>query len=215
MTKKQNGFIISESRNKIGLNEMKYDYLLKFLAENNMQIFTFNDLKKVIHETDGQSLKRSVYNWMQAGIIIRLKRGLYQIAYPKKADIPDLYIANRMYEPSYISLETVLSLHSIIPDVSVSVTSVSSKATRIFSNASGQFIYRTIKAEFFKGYYIMNENGYEIKIAEPEKAVVDYLYLNRVNVIDRMDKNALSSLSTSRLQKYSKLMRVDIGGLCA
>jgi len=45
-----------------------------------------------------------------------------------------LKIANELVSPSYISLETVLSFYSIIPDAVVSYTSVTTKQTKFFKN---------------------------------------------------------------------------------
>ncbi|MDY6787959.1 MAG: hypothetical protein SVK54_07530 [candidate division WOR-3 bacterium] len=188
---------------------MNFDNLMTFLIKNNMQVFSYNDLRTILPDAKQDNLKRNVYNWVDSGKITRLKRGLFQLAYPGKENVPDIYIANRMYEPSYISLDTALSIFNLIPEIAMTVTSVTSKATRRFNNQYGTFVYRTLKRNYFTGYSIMKEGNYEIKIADPEKAIADYLYLNNTKTIDRIDKTILRGLSKKRLDKYCKLMNVS------
>jgi len=60
--------------------------------------------------------------------------------------------------------------------------SVTAKINRTFNNRFGHFIYRHIKSDFFWGYTdIRTENGRYL-LAEPEKAVLDYLYLNMADI---------------------------------
>jgi len=194
---------------------MKYAELLRFAVDSKLEIFTMEDLMKLFPHEKEESMARLVYSWIETGKIVRLKRGIYQIAYPEKKILPDMYIANRLYSPSYISLETILSMHGIIPEIAMSVTSVTTKATRLFKNTYGGFSYRTLKKEYFTGYYLLNERGFAILAAEPEKAVVDFLYLNNLFKIDRADAGSMKKLSKKSLKKYADLMGVKIGGLYA
>lgn len=194
---------------------MKFEMLMRFLLENDMPVFSYNDLKTILHNEKQENLKRNVYNWVFSGKIARLKRGLFQLAYPQKEDIPDTYIANRIYEPSYISLDTALSMYNLIPEIAMTVTSVTSKATRQFKNQYGAFDYRTVKKDYFTGYSIVKEGKYEIRIADPEKAIADYLYLNSTITIDRIDRSVLRGLSEEKLNRYCKLMNVSLEQLYA
>jgi hypothetical protein len=63
-------------------------------------------------------------------------------------------------------------MYELIPDVPFSVTLITPKATRTFDTPYGRFVYRKIKQEAFFGF------DPETLIAEKEKALVDYLYLN-------------------------------------
>jgi predicted transcriptional regulator of viral defense system len=194
---------------------MKYNELLKFAVDSKVQIFSIEDLMKLFPNEKEESMARLVYNWIDSDKVIRLKRGLYQISYPEKKIIPDMYVANRLYSPSYVSLETILSMHGIIPEIAMSVTSVTTKATRHFKNSYGGFSYRTVKNEYFTGYYLLKERDFEILAAEPEKAVIDFLYLNNLSKIDRADGDRVKKLSKKLLKKYADLMAVNIGGLYA
>jgi hypothetical protein len=132
-----------------------------------------------------------------------------------------MYVASRLYSPSYVSLETALSNYSIIPEVSMAVTSVTTKPTRTFKNQHGLFIYRTVKPACFSGYYVAQVSGFPVLIAEPEKAVVDYLhfktYRKKEFVLpdERFDKGIISGLNTKKLNKYASLFNMDLGGFYA
>ena len=98
----------------------------------------------------------------------------------------------------------------------MAVTSISTKPTRRFKNKHGLFIYRTIKPDAFAGYYVEKYGIFEILIAEPEKALVDYLYFKRysrerLNFKDeRLDKDVISRLNRKKLNKYAKLYHLDL-----
>jgi hypothetical protein len=55
---------------------------------------------------------------------------------------------------------------------------VTTRKTNHFNNALGNFNYRTLKTELFWGYSEVGIEGKTFLLAEPEKALLDYLYLN-------------------------------------
>jgi len=135
--------------------------------------------------------------------------------------VPDMYVANHLYSPSYVSLETALSDYSIIPEVSMAVTSITTKTTRRFRNKHGLFIYRTVKPEAFAGYYVEREGGFDILMAEPEKALVDFLYFKAYHnkkfklEDERLDRDIISRLNRKKLNKYAGYYNMDLKGLYA
>ncbi|MEW6171432.1 MAG: hypothetical protein AB1472_07765, partial [Candidatus Omnitrophota bacterium] len=161
------------------------------------------------------------YRWVKKGWIYSLKRGLYELTYPKDFVVSDMYIANKLYNPSYVSLETALSNYSIIPEVSMAVTSLTTKPTRKFKNKHGLFIYRAVKPTAFTGYYVEKHGDFNILIAEPEKALIDFLYFkayrnNKINLKDeRLDRDIISRLSGKKLNKYAKLYNFNLKELYA
>lgn len=87
-------------------------------------------------------------------------------------------IANRIYSPSYISFESALSFYSLIPEGVYTITSATTLKTKSFSTGSAKFVFRHIRPELMFGYKLMKVQGQHYKIAEPEKVILDYLYLN-------------------------------------
>ena len=89
-----------------------------------------------------------------------------------------LYIANRMYRPSYISLHSAMAFHGFIPESIVQTTSVSTMKTKRFENSLGSFSYKKLKPQLFFGYtHLQFTKDKTILIATPEKSILDLLYL--------------------------------------
>src|ERR1700690_2530920 len=87
-------------------------------------------------------------------------------------------IANKLYSPSYVSFEMALSYYDLIPEGVYSITSAAGKKTTKFKTPIGEFAYRKIKPELLFGYRLQKQGKQRYKLAEMEKAVLDYLYLN-------------------------------------
>lgn len=129
---------------------------------------------------DYQNAHNQLNRWLKKGLIIKLKKGIYLLNKNDRRSNPDqIFLANQLYEPSYVSLEFALNFYGLIPERVAEVTSVSTKKTTHFSNEFGEYIYQHIKPEAFRGFRsVKDSNGFCSFIAEPEKAVVDFLYLN-------------------------------------
>lgn len=117
--------------------------------------------------------------WAQAGKIIRLKRGLYTLpTATHRAPFSTPWLANTLYSPSYLSLETMLSWYDMIPERVTQTTSVTILKTAKFKNTMGTFVYRHLQPRLFVGFEeTRDEHGAAILMATPEKALLDYIYL--------------------------------------
>lgn len=181
---------------------MKYIQLLNNLSS---PIFTLQDLRV-------QGIKVYPYQlsqWREQGYLRKLKNGIYLIDSRKK-EVTKEHIAFRLYQPSYLSLEWALSVHGLIPEVVYQCVSVTARSTREFSNDMGLFVYRHVKKELFFGYRKEERNGSVYLIAEPEKALLDYIYLNSVKIKDekdveelRLNPEVLEELDRKKLEKYA------------
>lgn len=124
----------------------------------------------------------TVYNyqislWAKKGYIERIKRGLY-IFSERRNELSPEEMSFLIYEPSYISLEFAMSHYGFIPEMVYAITAISTKTTRKFANKFGRFIYRSVKSSLFFGYFVMETKNGKYLMAEPEKAILDYIYLN-------------------------------------
>jgi predicted transcriptional regulator of viral defense system len=195
---------------------MNFIELYKTIERNKYYVFSYEDLLSFYPEENKESLKAMLYRWKQKGWLCSLKRGLYEITYPKDFFIPDMYISNVLYSPSYVSLETALSNYSIIPEVSMNVTSITTKPTRRFRNKHGLFIYRTVKRNAFAGYHIEKHQDFNVRIAEPEKAFIDFLYFKsfRSEKFDiseeRINKDSIAQMNKRKLSAYAKLYNMEL-----
>lgn len=129
---------------------------------------------------DPQAMRNQLTRWQKRGLIIQLKRGIYTLSKADRRVNPSrFFLANQLLWPSYVSLESALSYYGFIPEAVADVTSVSTKKTSRFTNSLGRFVYQRIMPDAFRGYKsYKDEAGLLCLIAEPEKAMVDFLYLN-------------------------------------
>ncbi len=143
-----------------------------------------------------------LHRYSKQGFIIKVKRGLYSLS-----DFlpPELYLANKLYNPSYISREFALSYHGVIPEMVYEVTSVTTKPTRRFEAVGKIYSYRSIKKSAFTGYSIEKQRGFTYRIADRDKAFVDTLYYRVLfgkKPISRFNKEKINK---DKALRYAKL----------
>ena len=119
---------------------------------------------------------------MAAGEVVRIHRGLYCLATKYlRQRIDPLVLAQRVYGPSYISLETALSYHSWIPEAVYAVTSTSLDRSREFETPMGHFSFTRVPQETFytEVKRLEKEDSGSFLLASPLKALADYVYAHR------------------------------------
>lgn len=191
---------------------MEYLKLISELRKKKLYIFSLEDIINLFPDQSLKTLKNNLSRWMKQNRFIRLKRDLYEfVELGVESKITDLYVANRLYEPSYVSLETALSIYSIIPDIAIQVTSLTTRPTRNFKNKYGLFLYRTCRKRAFTGYRLVSYGADKVLIADKEKAFVDFLYyrLRSGNRLDfkeeRFEEKILKGLDWSKMLRYATL----------
>lgn len=137
-------------------------------------VFSLQDVRKVFGDFSYRQLDR----WEKKGYLKKLKRGFYCFAEQAFDQNTLFYTANKIYAPSYVSLETALKHYGLIPEEIFQVTSVSTKKTANFETPLGNFAYRQIKPSLYWGYKLVDFGSQKILLADPEKAVLDYLYIH-------------------------------------
>lgn len=181
------------------------------LLNRNLRVFTARDFIRVF-KTPSRTTKYFLETQVREGFLLRLKRGLYTL----KTDSPsEEEIANVLYKPSYISFEYALAYYHILPEMPYTITSATTKPTRLFTTSNMAFSYRTIKKEVFTGYVLNKQEHQSFLIAEKEKAIIDYLYfvsLRKSAENERLLGNLKSrgyykteGLSKAKMQTYAKL----------
>lgn len=169
-------------------------------------------------ELSENSLSANIKRWLKAGILIQLKKGLYVASeYVKTQRNRDAYlesVANKLREPSYLSLEYVLQKNNILTEGVYGFTSVTLKSKRIYQNSFGVFVYRNMKRPLFEGYTIDEVDGFRIRTATKAKALFDYLYYKlfripeiNVKMLEDLRLN-LENLSRREWEEFSKYCRL-------
>jgi predicted transcriptional regulator of viral defense system len=179
------------------------------LHAKDLPVFNLNDVRKFDPDFHRQQLN----DWLNRGYIQSLAGGFYLLADVQVDESYLFMLANRIYEPSYISRESALAYYLVIPESVLVVTSVSSRKTKQFDSEWGRFSYSSIKPALMFGYrVVVLEKMTKYKIASLEKAVLDYLYWNnRIDSYDdfaglRWNKQELLRLEDNPLfKKYLKI----------
>ncbi len=178
--------------------------------QNNLKtlgIFSHNDIQLLSPNFRGPTLTE----WIEKGWIKRIRRGWYIDSSFKPHDYDYFYIANKIYTPSYISLESALNHYGFIPEAVMQITSVTTRKTNLFSTEFGEYTYKTIKPEIYFGYKIFEFSTKSVIMATPEKTLLDYLYFHNeiVDVKDfeelRFNKDTINeNVNFKRLNRYIK-----------
>jgi predicted transcriptional regulator of viral defense system len=173
------------------------------LVRRGVFIFTSQIFRRIFKTSPGRT-KTILENYTKGGLFLRLKQGLYCL---KRRFPADEEIANALYKPSYLSFEYVLAKHGIIPEIVYSITSATTKPTREFTVKERAFSYYKIKKEAFTGYAPAKVGENNVLIAEPEKALVDYLYFVSLGKRSWNDRFNFSGLNKSKIIQYAKLFK--------
>lgn len=116
--------------------------------------------------------------------IIHIRRGLYCLAPKYQKKKVNLYaLAQLVYGPSYVSLESALSWHEWIPEAVYTITSSSLGKSKEFKTPLGVFSYNRVPQKaFYTGVEkLTDETGNIFLIANPVKALADYVYIHKKN----------------------------------
>jgi predicted transcriptional regulator of viral defense system len=145
--------------------------------QNNLRslgVFTLNDIRML----DPDFREPTLNDWLNNGWIKRIRRFWYADSSFNPESYDYFFIANKIYSPSYISLESALSDYGFIPETTLQITSVSTRKTNLFDTQYGVFSYQSIKNNLYFGYEVIENNDRPFTLATPEKAILDYLYLH-------------------------------------
>ncbi len=153
-------------------------------------------------QAEYQVTRNQLSRWAKKGKLISLRKGMYSFHPEEVASAPEiLYIANRLYEPSYISMEYALSLYELIPEYVPVVTSVTTRKTMLFKNELGNFSYQHVVPRAFRGFrQEKQEHDRQVFVAEPEKAVLDFLYLNMSKFREDFEGSLIGSFRFQNLE---------------
>lgn len=114
--------------------------------------------------------KGKIARMLSTGELVSLRRGLYA----SRRDIDPRCLAGPIYGPSYVSFETALAWHGMIPEGVAEILSATLKRRAVFENDFGRFRYQAIpKAVYPIGIGRVTESDLPFLIASPTKALVD------------------------------------------
>lgn len=159
--------------------------------------YTLNDLEK-ISKMNRPSLRVTLTRLVKRRDLRRLAKGIYQLS-EQPFEIEKT--ATQIYRPSYISFESALAKFGILSQIPYTLSLATLKKPKKILIANRPIEYRHLNDKFFWGYFL--ENG--AYIAEPEKALLDELYLVTKGYaqLDLKDLD-LSDVNLQKLQSLAK-----------
>lgn len=153
-----------------------------FLQTGKLPFFSKNTLR-LTTSLKREALDMRIKRALKKEQILGLKKGLYvtkeyyQLE-PDKTTYRE-FISSVIREPSYLSLEYVLSKYNLLTEATFPITCVTVKSSRDYENFLGDYRYLSIKQELFFGF---QKKSYKTNIyyeASLAKALFDYLYLKK------------------------------------
>lgn len=180
-------------------------YGIRDLAlESGRAVFSVQQLSNLIGKPKAVS---TVYS----GRLVK-KKLAYWVSKGKISFVNDDYIiASQLVEPSYISLDSALFFHGLIMQVPRQVECATTRNSLNYKKLG--ILYHKIPPRLFFGYKKHKKEGSYVLVAEPEKALVDGIYLNRYSksMVDglkpKMDFSKLGNLLETFKGKGSKKIK--------
>jgi predicted transcriptional regulator of viral defense system len=154
---------------------MKLADLLNAIADEPV----FDTGLLLTHGVARADVEKQLSRWSRSGKLHQFRRGLYGLAPPYQKTAPHPFlVANRFRLPSYVSLQSALEYHGLIPEATAVITSVTTGRPGRVQTPLGGLIYRNVKKGLFFGFERMDLGGSQAAfVARPEKALLDLIYL--------------------------------------
>jgi len=170
----------------------------------------------------GEYNEASAHNRIQvlykAGWFLRIKKGLYLIIASLTSrsisDMSLLIIAQAINKDSYISLNSALNYYQMFDQYTKAVVSINYKFSRKYKFENHEFHFVKIARKYFFGFAQVRQDGKLINIATKEKALIDYLYLEKsfytASLVFEKIRDHKNEIDFDKLQEYAFKYGVSI-----
>lgn len=168
------------------------------------KVFSPRELASVVdYKGNVRTIKIWVKRLKDRGLIRQIKRGYYTLM---SESLTNFEYSNILYGPSYVSLDSALNYHGVLIQVPLCVTAITLKRARsvIFENVTYDYFH--ISPKYFWGYE--NING--ALVADPEKSLIDKIYLESFKKdpkVDFFDELVLDNISKDKLLGYAQRIK--------
>ena len=174
------------------------DDLILQLYSRPESVFTVDEIAQLFPNISFKSLRDRLYYFTKIGKLKRPHQGIYA-----KKEYNSFELANKIYKPSYISLETVLLKEGVIFQYYETIFLVS-YLTRTIKVNSTDIQYRQIKAEVLTNLQgIEQKTGYFI--ASLERAFLDAVYIYKNYHFDN-----LGAINWDKIEDLKKIYKSQV-----
>ncbi len=197
----KNTILSEKDANLISQSIIKYGRILDI--KKLMTIFSI--------EYSASAAHNRINKLVRSGWLMRIRQGLYLIIDNLSArdqnDISLIRIANVLDHNSYVSLAYALNYHQLFDQYSRTVISISDKINKKYNFDGHLYQFSKVKKEMYFGFTEELDDGKIIKIAEAEKALIDYLYLDNsffsASLVFEKLRDNYQMLDLDKLQVYA------------
>lgn len=156
-------------------------YLLESLISDHGYIVTSRQIEAMLGISK-QAARNLVGKMVRNGWLIRVKKGYFAIANLEShnfSNISPLAIAQVLIPGSYVSFEFALNYHGHFDQLAAKVTSVTTARTRRYEFQNTEYLFVKAKPEMMKGFKEISIEGESARVANLEKALLDFLHFRR------------------------------------
>ena len=144
---------------------------------------------------------RAVSRLTKRGLLSRVANGVYLNKFVSDASASDF--VSILKRNAYVSLESALNHWGISTQSPVSLTCVTTDNAKEYRTPEFTISFRTISDRLFWGFVEKQTRYSKYRIAEPEKALLDWIYLTlQSGLTPRLDEIELKSIDKRKLVKY-------------
>ena len=155
------------------------------------------------HKLSEAVVRNALRRYEARGLVERVSKKIYINHFNQQFSPRDL--VNVLRPESYISLESALVEKGITSQSPSVLTCVTTGYPQSFRAKSAGLVYRKISSELYWGYEEKATRYNKYLIAEPEKALLDWVYLNRQEGLPTpLDELQLHFLAPAKLREYAR-----------
>jgi hypothetical protein len=183
---------------------MKWESLVALVADEAV----FPSALLLSGDESVRQVRLQLLRWVNAGRLFQLRRGLYALS-PiwRKVEPHPFLVANRLQRGSYVSLQSALAWHGLIPEHVPVVTSVGPSRPETIRNPLGAFQFNHLSAGLLFGYSRVEVAPRQFAfVASPEKALLDLVHLTpRADSADYLRELRLQNPAAIRMPVLNEL----------
>lgn len=154
------------------------------------------------------NLRMKISRMLASGELTPLRRGLYL----RDSTVNPLALAGAIYGPSYVSFETALAWHGLIPERVEEIASATIKRPGYFDTGVGRYRYRHVPARVFSiGIERVEDISLPWLLASPAKALCDCIALESHI---RSARDVRAWLESMRIEEPSGLDPEQLAACC-
>ena len=149
---------------------------MAFIRKMRRPVFTTHELTAISGKS-ASTVAHSLTRLVKQGLLMKIYRGVWAEPGPRSISPFEIILYLFPRQRVYVSFITALHLHGIVEQIPQVITLASTAHTSTLRTKAGVFSVHQISPALFDGFDWYKGEG-SFLIAEPEKALLDSLYLS-------------------------------------